>query len=768
MFVHGRIEHTIIYILLHHTDQNVAYNPSAPPYPLGTQTSSEEFSPATAANSQGSSIYADPSALKYHFEQVLQSLGIPPPVSKPRGKSIGNLLRKSIDRVKDQFTKYFGDLPKECTGENCPQCARIVDAVRIKLPEVSSNKEKYLMLTTLPDFYSIPRLREEFHVTTYMARQVAKLRIESGPFSTLTWKKTGSSLPQTTIDIVQKWYMSDDNSRPSPNARDTILVRQSNGQKTREAKRYMLMNRRDCYEEFKKHHPNLLKFTKFATLRPTVCRWPGHSGILRSCTCQIHENFKLMLEGLKFASIDQLRAEIEDSQSTAAIEAALGDYKKMLSYVLCSPPTDNCYLGFCSVCPNEDKIENVLKYSMGMDIKYNFWEKNDIITKVDSYDDFVCHFKSCLPKFLAHEFIYTKQRDYIHELKNGLMDGGSTVMLTVDFGENYSFVVQNATQGFHWNNRQATIFPFVAHFKKEGIIEYKTYFIISDEMGHDATSFHAFRAQVIEKMKHDLPFMTHIKYVSDGAGSQFKNFKNIGNLSFHQDDYGIPACWIFTATGHGKSTCDALSAVVKRTVRLKSLNDGVIIISAEKMFDVAKQSLTSPTLEFLFVSEAQVSIVRQSMIPRYKRLNRICGIRPNHHFEVQDNKIIQMKRYSASEAFVQLYMLNDEDENDMDIDVPQHKVELGDFVAVRVGRMYQVGMVVNITVDDFSFILRTMQRKGKGGLALVWPESVNEYEVSNHEILTVLAAPMFSPAGKNYKLNAVDVQTINKKLLENN
>lgn len=581
-------------------------------------------------------------------------------------------------------------------------------------------------------------------------------------------EKTGFALPQTTIDIVRKWYMSDDNSRPSPIARDTIIVKQPNGQKTREPKRYMLTNRRDCYEEFKKMHPGLLKFTKFASLRPTVCRWPGHSGILRSCTCQIHENFKLQLEGLKFSSMDQLKAEVEENSSAATIEDVFSDYKKLIAYLLCNPATNNCYLGFCSECPKEEKIENVLKYSVGMDIKYNVWDKNDIITKVESHEDFVCNFKAYLPKFLAHEYLYTKQRDYVHELKNGLMDGGSTAMLTVDFGENYSFVVQNATQGFHWNNRQATICPFVVHFKRNFLTDYKTYFVISNDMTHDATSFHAFRVKVVERMKSDLPFVKQIKYVSDGAGSQFKNYKNIGNLCFHQEDFGIPASWIFTATSHGKSTCDGMSAVVKRSIRLKSLNEGVLITTAEKMFEVSQQTLTSETLEFVFVSEDEVTTVRRNLTPRYKKLNKISGIRQNHHFEVPEDKVVQMRRYSYSAEYTQMYMVNDEDEDqvEMETDTLNQKIELGDFISVQVGNNYQIGMVTQIKVDDVSFILRTMQRKGKGGLALVWPETMNEYEVCIHEVLLVVSAPVFSQAGKNYKLSSVDVQNINRKLAE--
>jgi hypothetical protein len=34
-----------------------------------------------------------------------------------------------------------------------------------------------------------------------------------------------------------------------------------------------------------------------------------------------------------------------------------------------------------------------------------------------------------------------------------------------DFAENYSFIVKDAAQGFHWENSQATLHPFLAYYR---------------------------------------------------------------------------------------------------------------------------------------------------------------------------------------------------------------------------------------------------------------------------------------------------------------
>ena len=47
----------------------------------------------------------------------------------------------------------------------------------------------------------------------------------------------------------------------------------------------------------------------------------------------------------------------------------------------------------------------------------------------------------------------------------GLMREGGRICGTLRY---YSFILQDAAQGFHWNNLQATLHPFVAYFVDSG------------------------------------------------------------------------------------------------------------------------------------------------------------------------------------------------------------------------------------------------------------------------------------------------------------
>lgn len=288
-----------------------SYTPSAPPLPSSALNSQFTVSSSDIPSqpSQDSS-YVDASVLRHIFEHLLSKLGVAAPSVKPKGKEIRTLFKRCMQTVQDKFHACVGKVPEEeeiC----CESCLKLIHAIRTKLPDIISKKEKYWMLTSLPNKITADEIRMNFNVSLYVARKAVRLRREEGPFSAPVWRKTGKIANPELVAVVVNWYLSDDNSRESPNARDTVLVLEPDGTKTRKPKRYMLTNRLDAYNEFKPEHPGLVKMTKFASLRPFNCRWPGHRGVHESCTCHIHANFKLLLEGLKFASIDQIKTENE-------------------------------------------------------------------------------------------------------------------------------------------------------------------------------------------------------------------------------------------------------------------------------------------------------------------------------------------------------------------------------------------------------------------------------------------------------------------------
>ena len=66
------------------------------------------------------------------------------------------------------------------------------------------------------------------------------------------------------------------------------------------------------------------------------------------------------------------------------------------------------------------------------------------------------------------------------------------MLVTADFYENYYFVLQDAAQGFHWNNSQATLHPFVANYADAGKMCQISCVVVSDCLHHDITAVYFF------------------------------------------------------------------------------------------------------------------------------------------------------------------------------------------------------------------------------------------------------------------------------------
>ena len=106
-------------------------------------------------------------------------------------------------------------------------------------------------------------------------------------------------------------------------------------------------------------------------------------------------------------------------------------------------------------------------------------------------DEFVDQFCEKLELLRPHSFIANQQALFYSNCKLGLAP--REMLVIVDFSENYSFVLQDAAQGFHWNNSQATIHPFVAYFKNHSELCHISYVIVSECLHHDTTAVYLYQ-----------------------------------------------------------------------------------------------------------------------------------------------------------------------------------------------------------------------------------------------------------------------------------
>ena len=213
---------------------------------------------------------------------------------------------------------------------------------------------------------------------------------------------------------------------------------------------------KELYQHFKtKQH---IGFSKFAELRPKHCVLAGASGTHSVCVCTIHQNVKLMFRGARLSELD----------------SSLPTYHNVLAKAVCNPPQPHCYLGECKFCPGIDSVKeylySIFDENMIDDIAYKQWtavDRSTLETVSQNSDDFIETFSEKLKALRSHSFIASQQSKFFDESKTSLKL--NEIIVCADFSDNYAFVLQDAAQGFHWNNAQATIHPFVIYYRESAI-----------------------------------------------------------------------------------------------------------------------------------------------------------------------------------------------------------------------------------------------------------------------------------------------------------
>ena len=383
---------------------------------------------------------------------------------------------------------------------------------------------------------------------------------------------------------------------------------------------YQLCNLKELHVAFKNKYPETrIGLSKFAELRPRHCVLAGASGTHCVCVCTIHQNFKLMVHAIK---LDELTSSDGISYPT---------YEHCMATAICNPPQPKCYLGTCTACPGVDALKEFLQTTLDENmiemVTYKQWVSVDrctLDTISSTSEEFVETFVEKLEALLPHSFIAKQQALYFNDCKNALKPG--ELVVQADFSENYSFVLQDAAQGYHWNNAQATIHPFVVFYRHAREEHHPSFVIISDCLYHDTIAIFLFQRTLLSFLKEGLPCRpTKVVYFSDGAASQYKNRKNFLNLCHHEMDFGLKAEWHFSATSHGKGACDGVGGAVKRLAAKASLQKPFDeqIMTLLQLFEWASANI--PSTIFRFCSKEDYQQTKEMLEPRFAMSRTIPG-----------------------------------------------------------------------------------------------------------------------------------------------
>ena len=531
----------------------------------------------------------------------------------------------------------------------------LVQKIKEKNLNCKTRTKKIKVLTISPVSWSREKIAKEFGVTEYMAKVAIQLRQKSGILAQPTVKK-GRPLPQETVEAVKSFYLDDSNSymRVLPGKNDFISV----GYKKHEQKRLILCNLDELYSAFQKAHPDVkIGFSSFPALRPKQCITVGASGTHSVCVCTYHQNVELMHKSVDLGK----------------------SVHELTDMIVCSRENKNCMLHGCDKCPGveplkkfmievfatqyEDSITGTLmsehsdkdiqSFIDDTEIQYSKWtstDRSDLIQVVSSLRDFIETFCTKLFELKSHSFIAKQQNAHLNKIKENLKVNEAIAIL--DFAENFSFVVQDEAQGFHWNNKQCSLHPVTIYYKNENKTEEKSCCVVSDDLTHDVDFVH----EVIKITCKNVQTITNnnvekIFYFSDGCAQQYKNCKNFVNLCNHKSEFDIDAEWNFFATSHGKNTCDAIGGCVKRAVCRESLQRPYKnqILTTQSLFDFCCKKLSKITFEL--VSKEYLEEKRITALIRYDLAKTVPGTRGFHCFTPQNdaNMTLHCKRISMDD-----------------------------------------------------------------------------------------------------------------------
>ena len=95
------------------------------------------------------------------------------------------------------------------------------------------------------------------------------------------------------------------------------------------------------------------------------------------------------------------------------------------------------------------------------------------------------------------------------------------------------------------------------------------------------------------------------------------------NLVHHRTDFGLDACWTFTATGHGRGASDGIGAVLKSIARRATLSKNILLSTARDFYEFSlknqletanRSNKQEPGIQVFFLDSQEVQLVKGSVI----------------------------------------------------------------------------------------------------------------------------------------------------------
>ena len=255
-------------------------------------------------------------------------------------------------------------------------------------------------------------------------------------------EKAANAVAEQIKTAIKDFYCNDEVSQWAPEKAEYVTVRDENGKKTKDQKRYLQVTVNELYQLFKTQHPEVkVSKSMFCDLRPQNVLLSSeipHS----TCHCKYHENIFLYLTALNkiYSNIPLYSSSFTES-------------------MVCKTTNDECYFNKCDKCKDGSLFKQEYPLEINVDlvlddqsdsnedtvVKWYQWEdtKNSLgfnnLAKVLHEGDVTQLYESfiaALPGFLLHSFIKRKQASTYEDCKLKLPDHPAYGMMQFDFSQN--------------------------------------------------------------------------------------------------------------------------------------------------------------------------------------------------------------------------------------------------------------------------------------------------------------------------------------------
>lgn len=558
--------------------------------------------------------YVHPPDVIEEINEYISSEGISVTPLKPKRSSVESYAKRKYSEIQSELGKKtgrkietaFGVAMPGTSSSDCQSCDDWVENIRIALQASTSMQERCRLLTLVPASWTESKVLDMIpEATRYMVRKARRIRQEKHAWAAPDAYQ-GHPLSKENLQSALEYFTNDelDCSVQSPRSKDVVQVVQE-GTKVTKTKRYMTRSIRETFQIFRAAHPEVkVSATKFYSMRP---KWVSISPCREECCCSYCANFELCIVAVN---------NISDSPVTA---------DELMAMCLCQVRHEDCFLGDCLSCPGKEALtaESLHISADEGQAEIALWETGGLVKKVMPIQSFIGLVRHWTVTYICHEHIRTTQRLAIRREKLTVQPGG--VVFHFDFAENWTVILPNEVQSYHWKKTQVSIFTCVVTASAKTY----SYAVVSDDTRHDTAAALCSIGRIDECMDENGPIYGRAVYVSDGASAHFKNRFQLHEMKKND----ALKKWVFSAPGHGKNACDGIGGVVKHAATLHNLRSPATqsIQNGSDLVRTLNEKI--PGVRLLFLSSTHTDAFRTMKKEEWKSVRPVQGLRSSFVWE---------------------------------------------------------------------------------------------------------------------------------------